>query len=678
MEPSDISKEIKRLVDLVTHYNECYFQKGISEISDYAYDQLLERLIRLEEAYPHLKRPDSPTEGIGERPCFAAVDHQTPMLSLAKTYSEKEIAQFVTRIKKMVPDAAVDFICEPKIDGVALSILYEHGHLVRVVTRGDGRQGDDVTRNVIQSICLPQKIQDAPCASFEVRGEAFMSKAVFLALNSERQAAGAPLWANPRNITAGTLKTLDLDLVKARRLEFYGYSFYAASYSCATQAAALALLDRLGFAVPSTYKVCSSVGVIMDYIHYWAQHKKELPVDVDGIVVKVNNLDQQRMVGMTSKSPRWAIAYKYQPEMAHSILERVSFQVGRTGAVTPVAHFSPILLAGTMVRRASLHNADEIARRDLYLGDTIFIEKGGEIIPKVVGVDSTRRNKASKPILFIDACPACETPLHRTPGTAVYYCPNSQQCLPQLKATLLHFAHRKAMDIHTLGPKTIDALFEAKLVQNVADLYTLRYEAVSRLEGFQALSTRKLLANIQASKTKPFDRLLFGLAIKQVGETVAKKLALHFRSMERLQRATEAELLQLPDIGAKIATCIVAHLQDPYQQAILNRLQAAGLQFALPEAAPLPLDHLGDSIAKSQFSSLSASKKFVISGTFQKFTRVELTTCIEQAGGRVVSALSAKVDYLVAGAKAGPSKLAKARQWEIPILDENELIKMIQ
>ncbi|WP_419241579.1 NAD-dependent DNA ligase LigA [Cardinium endosymbiont of Nabis limbatus] len=681
MEPSDISKEIKRLVDLVRYYNECYFQKGISEISDYAYDQLLERLIQLEQAYPHLKRPDSPTEGIGERSVGVAVAHQIPMRSLAKTYLEAEIVQFVERVKKMVPDVVVDFICEPKIDGVALSLLYEQGHLVRVVTRGDGQKGDDITAHATQCLDLPQKIQSAPSASFEVRGEAFMPKAVFLALNSGRSAKGAPLWANPRNLTAGTLKALDLALVKDRQLAFYGYSFYDASYNCPTQEAALVLLGRMGFSIPSTYKVCDDVRAIMDYIHYWAQHKKDLPVDVDGIVVKVNNLHQQRMMGTTAKSPRWAIAYKYQPEMAHSILEKVSFQVGRTGAVTPVAHFRPIPLAGTMVRRASLHNADEIARRDLYLGDTIFIEKGGEIIPKVVGVDRTRRDKNSKPIVFVRACPACGTLLHRTPGGAAYYCPNTQHCLPQLKATLLHFAHRKAMDIHTLGPKTVDALFEVKLVQNAADLYTLRYEAASQLAGFQALSTQKLLANIQASKTKPFDHLLFALGIKHIGETVAKQLALHFRSMERLQRATQAELLALPNIGEKIVQSILDYFQDPYQQAILSGLQAAGLQFALPESSGIlmPLDRAQNSMAYAPFEAgLCASKKFVISGTFQKFTRAELAQAIEQAGGRVLSALSSKVDYLIAGHKAGPSKLAKAMQWSIPILEENDLIKMIQ
>ncbi|MGI2298888.1 NAD-dependent DNA ligase LigA [Candidatus Cardinium hertigii] len=665
MKPSDISKEIKRLVDLIGYYNECYFQKGISEISDYAYDQLLEQLTRLEEAHPHLKCSNSPTEVVGEQPSkgFEVVYHQTPMRSLAKTYSEIEVMQFVERVKKMFPNETVDFVCEPKIDGVALSILYEKGRLVRVVTRGDGEKGDDVTRHVAQCLPLPQNIRGVPSDPFEVRGEAFMSKAVFKALNRARKAKGEPLWANPRNITAGTLKALDVEGVKDRQLAFYGYGLYGSSYTCPTQQAALAVLAALGFSVPPTYKVCRNGMEIMEYVRYCAWHKKDLPVEVDGIVIKVNTLDQQDRMGTTAKSPRWAIAYKYQPESASSILEGVTFQLGRTGIVTPVAHFTPVPLAGTMVRRASLYNADALARLDLCLGDTVFIEKGGEIIPKVVGVDRARRHRDGQPIRFISSCPACGTLLHRAAGVVAYYCPNKQHCLPQLKGTLLHFAHRKAMDIDTLGPKTVDALLEAKLVQTAADLYTLPYDAVNGLEGFQTLSTQKLLAHIQASKTRPFDRVLFALGIQHVGETVARKLALHFRSMERLQEATEEELLQLPDIGEKIVQSILGYLQDPYQQTMLHALQAAGVQFALPE----PVDTLLP----------FASKNFVISGTFQKFTREECTKLIEEAGGRVLPAVSTKVDYFVAGTKVGPSKLAKAMEWGIPILEEVEFIKMM-
>lgn len=670
METTNINEEIKRLVGLITYYNECYFQKGISEISDYAYDQLLERLIELEQAYPHLKLPGSPTQVIGERPSkgFATVYHQTPMRSLAKTYSEAEIQQFVARIKKIVPDTTLSFICEPKIDGVALSILYLKGRLVRVVTRGDGEKGDDVTDNVRRCLTLPETIQNVPSDSFEVRGEAFMTKALFNQLNAMRDQRGAPLWANPRNLAAGTLKALDPDLVKHRSLAFYAYSLHGLSSFCLTQEDALGLLAKWGLPVAPTYKVCYNVNQIMEYIHYWSNHKKELTVDVDGIVIKVNQLQQQEMIGATSKSPRWAIAYKYQPEMANSILESVTFQVGRTGVVTPVAHFTPISLAGTMVSRASLHNADVLTRQSLSLGDTIFIEKGGEIIPKVVGVDLTRRNTTNKPIAFIRFCPACATPLHRAEGTVAYYCPNNYQCLPQLRAALLHFSHRKAMDIHTLGPKTVDALLQAELVQSPADLYSLSYEAVSQLEGFQELSTQTLLTNIEASKTRSFDKLLFALGIKHVGETVAKKLALHFRSMEQLQQASQDELLALPDIGQKIVQSIFDYFQDDYQQTILSRLQVAGLSFSLPQ-------NLGASV---DTSLPLLSKKFVISGNFQKFTREALRQLIEQAGGKVLASMSPKVDYLIAGAKAGPLKLSRAMELTVPILKETDIINMIQ
>ncbi|ROT46903.1 NAD-dependent DNA ligase LigA [Candidatus Cardinium hertigii] len=669
MQPSElaIGNEIKRLVHLIKHQNENYFQKGISEISDYEYDQLLKRLSLLEEAYPHLKQSHSPTEALGERPIpgFSLVYHQAPMLSLAKTYLEEEIAQFVTRVNKILPGSSIDFLCEPKIDGMALSIVYEQGKLVRVVTRGDGEKGDDITRNAIKCLPFPKTIEDFSYQSFEVRGEACMPKAVFEALNNVRKEQGEALWANPRNITAGTLKTLDIDLVKGRSLAFYGYSFYSQAHPCATQQEGLALLSKLGFATAPFYKLCSNTTEIMAYIHYWGQHKDELPFGIDGIVIKVNDLTQQTAIGMTSTSPRWAIAYKYQPDMAHSILEKVTFQVGRTGVVTPIAHFQPMALAGTMVRRASLYNADALAKKDLYVGDTIFIEKGGGIIPKVVGVDVTRRVKTSMPIAFAQICPACHTVLQREEGTVAYYCPNKQQCLPQLKGALLHFAHRKAMDIDSLGPKTVEALCKAKLVTTAVDLYTLRYEEMRSLEGFQQVMIQKLLSNIKSSKSKSFDKVVFALGIQYVGETVAKKLALYFKSMARLQRVTITELLQLPDVGEKIAQSIMDYLQDPFQQAILVGLQKAGLQFAMQEElvlhSKLPL----------------ASKKFVITGIFQQFTRQELIKYIEQAGGTLLSSISDKVDYLVVGSKAGSSKLAKAKTLAIPILGENDIARLV-
>ena len=670
MQPSDIKidNEIKRLVNLIQHHNRCYFQKGIAEISDYEYDKLLERLHQLESDYPYLKHVSSPTDEIGERPAkgFVAIYHQTPMLSLAKTYLEEEVAQFVERIQRVVSHDWIDFICECKIDGIALSIVYEKGSLVRVVTRGDGEKGDNITRNALDFLQLPEKIEDPQYHNFEIRGEACMHKDVFAACNHARQAQGEPLWANPRNITAGTLKALDANVSTERRLAFYGYSFHAHQSPCTTQADALALLRKLGFAVMPTHKVCHTVSDIMDFIHYWHNRKDDLPMEIDGIVIKLNNLYQQQLMGTTSKSPRWAIAYKYQPDMVTSTLQSVDFQVGRTGAITPIAHFKPIVLAGTTVRRASLYNADALAKRDLHIGDTVFIEKGGEIIPKVVGVDVTRRPQKSQPITFPDRCPACHAVLHREAQQVAYYCANKQQCLPQLKNTLLHFAHRKAMDIDTLGPKTIDALFKANLVQTPADLYKLRYDQVVALEGFQALSTEKLLASIQSSKDKSFDKVLFALGIKHIGETIAKKLALYFKSMHQLQQANRIDLLQVSDIGDTIAQSIEAYMQDDYQQAIRIDLQAAGLHFSLPEAkvpaTPLPL----------------SGKTMVISGRFEQFTREELIKFIQEAGGTVLPAISTKVSYLVAGIKPGPLKLAKAMALSIPILNEKDILHMIQ
>lgn len=670
MHASDLQNEIKRLVDLIRHHNECYFQKGTTEISDYAYDQLLQRLAQLEHMYPHLKVPNSPTDELGERPsnAFATAYHQAPMLSLAKTYSEAEVVQFVNRIQKIVPGSPIHFVCELKIDGVALSLVYKEGHLVQIVTRGDGEKGDDITKNAVSLLPVMQKVDPVPAPSFEVRGEACLSKAAFQALNEARATTGETLFANPRNLAAGTLKTITLDLVKERRLNFYAYSFYASDHACTTHEAALRLLTTLGFTVTPGYQVCHTAAEIMAYIHYWEKQKHTLPVEIDGIVIKVNNLAQQQLLGTTAKSPRWSIAYKYQPERNHSILKHIDYQVGRTGIVTPVACFQPILLAGTVVQRASLHNAAEMVRKDLHMGDTIFIEKGGDIIPQVVGVDHTKRTSTSKAVAFPATCPACDTPLLQETGEAAHYCPNTQACPPQLKGNLLHFAHRKAMDIDGLGPKTIDALFDACLVRTPADLYALTYETVCTLEGFQATSSQKLLAAIEASTSKPFERVLFALGIKHIGETVAKKLALHFTNMTQLENATEADLLHVPDIGEKIAQSIRQYLQDPYQKAILTGLQKAGLHFSITRASTVVALKEGPLAAKS----------IVLSGTFQRYSREALGQRIEQAGGKLTTTLSTKTDYLVAGHKAGPSKLTKAAEWDIPIVEENEILQMMQ
>ncbi|MBX9890000.1 MAG: NAD-dependent DNA ligase LigA [Amoebophilaceae bacterium] len=660
----EIGKEIQRLVDLINYHNQCYFEKGAAEISDYAYDQLLERLTALEQAYPDLKLPASPTEKLGEYPskAFATAYHQFPMLSLAKTYSEAEIVRFVTKAKQS--DQAVTFICELKIDGVALSLVYEQGKLQRIVTRGDGEQGDNITKNGNLLFNFPEKIPAYPYV--EIRGEAFMSHQTFDRLNKLRIENNDLLWANPRNITAGTLKALAIADIKERKLDFYAYSLHSQPHPCQTQEASLQLLTDLGFSIAPTYKVCHDATAIIDYIHYWADHKEQLPVGIDGIVIKVNHLAQQEAMGSTAKSPRWAIAYKYKPKIAHSILENVTFQVGRTGMITPVAHFHPIPLAGTRVQRASLHNANELAKKDLHLGDTIFIEKGGDIIPQVVGVDFTKRGPQTIPILFTTVCPGCATPLVKDEEEVAYFCPNRQQCPPQLKEKLVHFAHRKAMDITCLGPQTIHALFEAKLVNTIADLYSLDAMAMSPLAGFQAVSRQKLLSNIHLSKTKPFEKVLFALGIKHIGATVAKKLALHFKSIAGLQCATQAALLAVPDVGIKIVESIVDYFNDPYEQEILQKLQQAGLQFSIIENK------------ENKVSTFDLfPNKFVISGSFHQITREALAQRIEAAGGQLLSTISPKVTFLVVGEKPGASKLAKAAALAIPILQEEDIMKMI-
>ena len=668
MQPTEIRKEIKLLTNLIRYHNEYYFQKGISKITDYEYDRLLEQLIQLETDYPHLKLPYSPTEKLGEYPSqiFLTSYHQFPMLSLSKTYSEEAVVQFVTRMQKIIPDSFVNFTCEPKIDGVALSIIYEKGSLKRIVTRGDGEKGDNITNHASSLLKLPRNINIPHYKNFEIRGEACMSHAVFESLNKIRIENGEPLWANPRNITSGTLKALDTNLVKERQLDFYAYSFYSQTNSPATQEGALKLLYALGFSITPTYKVCHNVSDIMDYIHYWKEYKNIIPFGIDGIVIKINNLQQQQIIGITAKSPRWAIAYKYQPKIAHSILEKVTFQVGRTGIVTPVAYFNSILLAGTVIRRASLHNADEIAKKNLHIGDTIFIEKGGDIIPKIIGVDFTKRSKEMPQVSFAQLCPVCSTILLQNKGESAYYCPNKQKCPPQLKGKILHFSHRKAMDIGCLGPQTIHTLFEAKLIQTVVDLYTLNNKDINKLIGFQLVSTKKLLSNIQTSKSKPFEKVLFALSIKHIGATIAKKLALYFKSIEKLQHATRTELLQVPDIGEKIVQSILDYFKDPYEQEILTKLRQQGLQFSVPEK--------GDNFNKT----LSFPKNFVISGIFQRVTREELTKRIIEIGGTVLRTISPKVDYLVIGETPGSSKLAKATILKIPILKEDDIMKMIQ
>lgn len=665
----EAKKEIARLTSLINYYNKQYFQDARSEISDYEFDQLLAKLTQLENQFPALRLKDSPTQSVGEAPFknFETVYHQYPMLSLSNTYSEKEIDEFVKRVQKLLKGESIAFNCELKFDGVAISLLYEHGALKRVVTRGDGEKGDDITNNAKTIKNIPQFIKgrDLPQA-FEVRGEAFIPRAMFAALNKEREDQGEELLSNPRNAAAGTLKMLDAMVVAQRGLDCYVYALISEEMNLQTQEAGIKLLEQWGFHISPTYKKCQTIQEIISYIDHWKTKKNHLPVEVDGIVVKVNRIAQQNKLGTTAKSPRWAIAYKYKPESTATVLEKVLYQVGRTGAITPVAQLHPVRLAGTTVKRASLHNADEIERLNLHEGDTVFVEKGGEIIPKVTGVDVAKRKPGSKAILFITHCPDCATPLIREEGEVVHYCPNQKKCPPQIKGGIAHFAHRKAMDIGSLGSKTIALLFEKGLLRTPADLYTLRYEAVYPLEGFKELATQNLLQGIARSKQIPFENVLFALGIRHVGKTSAERLAHHFQNMGALVHASLEELTAVSEIGEKVAKSVLTYFQDTHNLQLISSLQHAGLKLATEKSKP------------TQQSQLFQGKTFVISGVFKNFERENLKRIIKKNGGKVLSSISKQLDYLVAGEKAGSTKLAKAKRLGIKTLSEEVLTKMIE
>jgi len=670
MDKNKAQQEILELIDKINYYNEQYYQNDTSEISDYEFDLLLERLARLEAEFPEFKFPYSPTQRVGGTITknFDTVYHRYPMLSLGNTYSEQEVRDFDNRVKKILSEKDIDYVCELKFDGVAISITYEKGILVRAVTRGDGEKGDDVTANVKTIRNIPLRIKGAEAPEiFEVRGEVFMPNEVFERLNRERQENGESLLANPRNTASGTLKMQDSSVVAKRKLDCYVYSLLGENVKSQTHIEALKLLRNWGFNTSETYALCSSLEELFEYIHSWETKRNELPVDTDGIVIKVNRFDQQEKLGSTSKFPRWAIAYKYKAMNAATRLNGITYQVGRTGSITPVAELEPVLLAGTTVKRASLHNANEIERLDLKIGDYVFIEKGGEIIPKITGVDYSRRNTSTtEAIEFIDSCPVCGTPLIRIEGEANHYCPNSKYCPPQIMGKIEHFIQRNAMDINSLGEKTIAALYNNKMVMNVADLYQLKPEDILQLEGFKALSTKNLLEGIEKSKERPFENVLFGLGIRFVGRTVAEKLAERFKSIDQIRKADYDTLIATPEIGHKIAESIVEYFNDPEHLEMIDRLKGYGLNFELDE-----------SHAESVKQVLE-DKSFVVSGVFQNFEREELKSLIKKHGGKVLSSVSGKLDFLIAGDKMGPSKLKKANDLGIKIISESDFIDMLK
>jgi DNA ligase (NAD+) len=666
---SDIENKIISLSQYLNHLNEQYYLNHTSEVSDQQFDFLLKELEQLEQQYPEYIQPDSPTHRVGGTitKTFNTIIHQFPMLSLGNTYNEEEIREFDARTKKNLGFDHINYICELKFDGVAVSLRYEHGILKQAATRGDGEKGDDITANIKTIRSIPLRIQGEDIPSvFEVRGEVYLPFKSFEEINQEREILNEPLLANPRNAASGTIKMQDSKIVAKRKLDCFLYSYASDVKSFETHAESIAWLQTKKFPISNTFKVCDNVEDIMQFIRYWKEHKHELPLAIDGIVIKVNHIAFQQELGVTSKSPRWAISYKFEAEQAESELLSVEYQVGRTGAITPVANLSPVQLAGTTVKRATLHNANEIERLQLHEHDTVLVEKGGEIIPKIIRVNIEKRKTNAAKIDFIQQCPECRTPLVRIEGEAAYYCPNTYSCSPQVKGRLEHFAHKKAMNIDGLGSETIDLLYKNELVYSPADLYELRFEQLQGLERFGHKSAEKLLNGIQASKVIPFSKVLFALGIRHVGETIAEKLANAFPSIELLMQANPEQLRAIPDIGERIIESLTVFFHEASQQEQIERLQKHGVQFTQALAPQ-------KEILSEQLKGLT----FVVSGVFKHYERDELKETIEQHGGKVGSGITGKTNYVVAGENMGPSKLEKAQKLGVPILNEDEFNKLI-
>ena len=662
-----VKDKIKALREALEQHNYNYYVLSAPTISDREFDEMMKELQVLEEAHPEYADPHSPTQRVGSDLSkeFEQVVHKYPMLSLGNTYSEGEVKDFYERIARDLNEP-FEIVAELKYDGTSISLTYEDGRLVRAVTRGDGTRGDDVTANVKTIRSVPLKLMgDRYPATFEIRGEILLPWAEFDRLNKEREEQEEPLFANPRNAASGTLKQQNPAVVAARKLDAYFYYLLGEELPAETHFDNLEAARSWGFKIPNVIRVCNSLEDIYDYIAYWDVERKNLPVATDGIVLKVNSLRQQRNLGFTAKSPRWAIAYKFQAERAVTRLNSVSFQVGRTGAVTPVANLEPVLLAGTTVKRASLHNADIIEGLDLHLGDKVFVEKGGEIIPKIVGVDVEARGLlVGDKVRFIRSCPECGTPLMRPEGEAAHYCPNEAGCPPQIKGKIEHFVTRRAMNIN-MGPETVEDLYEAGYIKDTADLYTLEIADLLRLERWADKSARNLMASLEESKQVPFERVLYGLGIRFVGETVAKRLVSAFHSMEQLEQASFEDLTAVDEIGERIARSIIAYFADERNRTLVNRLMEYGLQMSVPE------EKLANRSEKLKGLSI------VISGTFAKHSRDEYKAMIEQHGGKNSGSVSGKTDYILAGDNMGPAKLEKAAKLGVKIINEDEFLNMI-
>lgn len=663
-----VKEQIEALRSELEQHNYNYYVLSAPTISDQEFDKKMKELQDLEAAHPEYYDPDSPTQRVGSDLSkeFEQVQHRYPMLSLGNTYSEEDVRDFYERTARSLNEP-FEIVAELKYDGTSISLWYEKGRLVRAVTRGDGTKGDDVTANVktIRSVPLRLRGNDYP-EEVEIRGEVLLPWAEFDRLNKEREEQEEPLFANPRNAASGTLKQQNPAIVAARKLDAYLYYVLGEHLPADTHYGNLEAARRWGLKIPDVMKICHNLQDIFDYIHYWDTERKNLPVATDGIVLKVNSLRQQKNLGFTAKSPRWAIAYKFQAERAETRLNSVSFQVGRTGAITPVANLEPVLLAGTVVKRASLHNADIIEGLDLHIGDQVYVEKGGEIIPKIVGVNTEARTMMiGDKVRFITRCPECGTPLVRPEGEAAHYCPNDSGCPPQIKGRIEHFVTRRAMNIN-MGPETVEDLYEAGWVKNVADLYDLKITDLMSLERWAEKSARNLLNSLRESKSVPFERVLYALGIRYVGETVAKRLAMSFHSIDELMHVSFEQLVAVDEIGDRIAQSVVTYFADERNRQIVERLRAQGLQMAVSEAV---LANRSDRLK---------GLTFVISGTFSQHSRDEYKTMIEQHGGKNTGSVSGKTSYILAGENMGPAKLEKAAKLGVRIIHEDEFLKMIE
>lgn len=663
----DEIQRIEQLRQELHEHNHRYYVENQPTISDQEFDELMHELQRLEALHPEMYDANSPTQRVGSdlNSEFKQVAHRYPMLSLANTYNQQEVADWYDSVRRGLEGEDFEVCCEMKYDGLSISLTYENGRLVRGVTRGDGVNGDDVTANVrtIRSIPLVLSGDDYP-QEFEIRGEILMPWKVFERLNAEREKAEEPLFANPRNAASGTLKSQNSALVASRQLDAYLYYMLGEQVPCDGHYENLQAARRWGFKISEGMRKVRTLDEIYDFINYWDTERKNLPVATDGIVLKVNSQRQQRSLGFTAKSPRWAIAYKFKAERERTRLLEVTFQVGRTGAITPVANMEPVQLAGTMVKRATLNNEDFIRSFDLHIGDFVYVEKGGEIIPKIVGVDTDSREPDAKPVEFIKTCPECGTPLVRYEGEAAHYCPNDAGCPPQIKGRIEHFISRKAMNIDSLGPETVDDYYRRGLIRNVADLYDIDVQQING-DGSREKSARKIVDGIAASKEVPFERVVFALGIRLVGETSAKLLARHFKNIDALQNATLDELTHIDGIGEVMAKSVITYFHTPENQTIVERLRGYGLRMSLSEEQ------------LASHTELLKGQTIVISGVFQKHSRDEYKAMIEQNGGKNTGSISAKTSFILAGDNMGPAKLQKAEKLGVRIVNEDEFLGML-